>query len=185
MSEVWLAWRFTVRLLPRNAAAYGLFALVSLAAYAQDASTPEAHGIVVANMDRSVKPGDNFFRFACGDWIKRIEIPSDAGYVALAGYSYDDRSTELSRKRSAGLIEEAVKANAPAGSNTRKIADFYLSYMDETAIEAKGIAPLRPHLDAIAAIRNKHDLARVLGETLRSEFRCRLAADTPCNAPGR
>jgi putative endopeptidase len=116
--------KFRPRLLPRIVAASVLlfFALTPLIAYAQEASAPETHGIVVANMDRSVKPGDNFFRFACGDWIKRTEIPSDAGYVALAGYSYDDRWTELSRKRSAGLIEEAVKANAPAGSHTRKIA---------------------------------------------------------------
>ena len=119
-------------------------------------------------MDRSVKPGDDFYHYANGDWIKRTEIPPDSSYVAVGGW-LNDNSTELTRKQTAGLIEEAVKANAPAGSNTRKIADFYLSYMDETAIEAKGIAPLRPHLDAIAAIRNKYDLARALGETLRSD----------------
>jgi putative endopeptidase len=152
-----------------SAAACALLALAALTVYPQGAPAPETHGIVVANMDRSVKPGDDFFRYACGDWIKRTEIPPDAGYVALAGYSYDDRSTELSRKRSAGLIEEAVNANASVGSNTRKIADFYRSYMNEAAIEAKGIAPLRPHLDAIAAIRNKHELGRALGETLRSD----------------
>jgi putative endopeptidase len=70
----------------------------------------------------------------------------------------------LSRKRIASLIEEATKTNAPAGSNARKIADFYHSYMDEATIEAKGLAPLRPQLDAIAAIRDKHELARALGE---------------------
>jgi putative endopeptidase len=163
---------FKLRWLPRNAAAYVVFAmipaLVALAAYSQEASAPETHGIVVANMDRSVKPGDDFYRYANGDWIKRTEIPPDSGYIAIGGGS-NNKSTELSRKQTAELVEEAVKANAPAGSNTRKIADFYLSYMDETAIEAKGIAPLRPHLDAIAAIRNKHELARALGESLRSD----------------
>jgi len=119
-------------------------------------------------MDRSVKPGDDFYRYANGDWIKRTEIPPDSGYVWVSGGS-NDSSTELSRKQTAGLIEEAVKANAPAGSNTRKIADFYRSFMDDAAIDAKGIAPLRPHLDAIDAIRNKRDLARALGETLRSD----------------
>jgi putative endopeptidase len=164
--------KFTLRLLPRNAAAYALFALapalVPLAAYSQQASTPETHGIVVANMDRSVKPGDDFFRYGCGEWLKRTEIPPDTGYVYFGGY-LEDLSNEVSRKQTTGLIEEAVKANAPAGSNTRKIADFYLSYMDEAAIEAKGIAPLRPHLDAIAALRNKQELARALGETLRAD----------------
>jgi len=160
--------RFTFRLLARNAAAYALFALVPLAAYSQEASTPETHGIVVANMDRSVKPGDDFYHYANGDWIKRTEIPPDSGYVAVGGWS-NDNSTELTRKQTAALIEEAVKANATADSNTLKIADFYRSFMDEAAIEAKGITPLRPHLDAIAAIRNKNDLARALGETLRSD----------------
>jgi putative endopeptidase len=159
----------TLRMLCRKAAAFALFTLVPLAAFSQEGSTPETLGIVLANMDRSVKPGDDFYRYACGDWIKRTEIPPDSSYVSIGGYSYDDRSTELSRKQTAGLIEEALKANAPAGSNIRKIADFYRSFMDEAAIEAKGVAPLRPHLDAIAAIRNKHDLARGLGETLRAD----------------
>ncbi len=160
--------RLTTRFLSRSAAASALFALAALATYSQEASTPETHGLVVANMDRSVKPGDDFYHYANGDWIKRTEIPPDSGYVAVGGWS-NDNSTELTRKQTAGLIEEAVKANAPASSNARKIADFYRSFMDEAAIEAKRITPLRPHLDAIAAIRNKHDLARALGETLRSD----------------
>ena len=158
---------FTLKLLLRNPAAYALFVLVPLAAFSQQANTPDTHGIVVANMDRSVKPGDDFFRYANGDWIKRTEIPPDSGYVAIEGWS--NGATDLTRKQIAQLIEEAIKANAPVGSDTRKIADFYRSFMDETGIEAKGIAPLRPRLDAIAAIRNKHDLARALGETLRSD----------------
>ncbi len=115
-------------------------------------------------MDRSVKPGDDFWRYANGDWIKRTEIPPDRSYVDTWEILED-----LSRKRTAGLIEEAAQANAPAGSNTRKIADLYHSYMDEAAIEARGLAPLRPHLDAIAAIRDKHELARALGESLRAD----------------
>ena len=154
--------RFTPRLSARNTAAYALFALVPLAAYSQEASTPETHGIVAANMDRSVKPGDDFYYYANGDWIKRTEIPPDSGYVAVGGWS-SGQSTELTRKQTAGLIEEAVKANAPAGSNTRKIGDFYPTFMDEAAIEAKGTDPLRRHLDAIAAIADRHTLTCMLG----------------------
>ena len=160
--------RFTLRVLPRNAAACALLALAPLAAYSQDAPAPETHGIVVANMDRSVKPGDDFYRYANGDWIKRTEIPPDRSYIDPYGLDFDSMN-DLTRKRIAGLIEEAAKANAPAGSNTRKIADLYHSYMDEAAIEAKGLAPLRPQLDAIAAIRDKHELARALGESLRAD----------------
>src|SRR5580693_479071 len=139
-----------------------------LAADAQSTPAPETYGIVVANMDRSVKPGDDFYHYANGAWIKRTEIPADRGYIDPYGGDYEDDSNDLTRKRIGGLIEEAIHANAPAGSNSRKIADLYNSFMDEDTIEAKGLAPLRPHLDAIAAIRDKHELARALGESLRA-----------------
>jgi endothelin-converting enzyme/putative endopeptidase len=156
--------KFKLSFLPRNAAGYALFALASFSAYAQNASTPDAHGIAVANMDRSVKPGDDFFRYANGEWIKHAEMPPDRSYIGVW-----DTLEDFNRKRTAGLIEETAKANAPAGSNARKIADLYNSYMDQAAIEAKGLAPLRPHLDAIAAIHDKRELARALGESLRAD----------------
>jgi putative endopeptidase len=130
----------------------------------QDAAKTETHGIAVENMDPSVKPGDDFYDYANGNWIKRTEIPPDRSRIGVFT-SLDD----LSNKRTLGLIEETVKANAPAGSNTRKIADLYTSFMDEATIETKGLAPLRPHLDAIAAIRDKKELSRALGESLRSD----------------
>jgi endothelin-converting enzyme/putative endopeptidase len=139
-----------------------------LAAQPQNASmdTPkqDTHGIVVANMDASVKPGDDFSQYANGGWIKRTEIPPDRGGVGVF-----TRLSDLSDKRTVGLMEEAAKAHAPAGSSVRKIGALYNSYMDEAAIEAKGLTPLRPHLDAIAAIQNKGELARALGESLRSD----------------
>jgi len=156
--------RLTLSFFRRNAAAYALLAIASLAAYSQEAHTPETHGIVIANMDRSVKPGNDFWRYANGDWIKRTEIPPDRSYIDTWEILED-----LSRKRTAGLIEEAGKANAPAGSNTRKIADLYHSFMDEAAIEARGLTPLRPHLEAIAAIHDKRELARAMGESMRAD----------------
>jgi putative endopeptidase len=129
----------------------------------------ESHGIVVANMDRSVKPGDDFYGYANGGWIKQAQLPQDTGYVAVDGYLRNDLSNELSRKRSADLIQEAIKANAPAGSNLRKIADLYRSYVNEAEIESRGLAPLRPHLERISAIRDRHDLARALGQSLRAD----------------
>jgi hypothetical protein len=71
--------RFTLRLLSWNAAAYALLALAPIVAHAQTAPAPETHGIVIANMDRSVKPGDDFYNYANGDWIKRTEIPPIEG----------------------------------------------------------------------------------------------------------
>jgi endothelin-converting enzyme/putative endopeptidase len=146
------------------AGSFLLFA--ALNAGTQDAASaqPEQHGISVANMDRSVKPGDNFYEYANGDWIKRTEIPADRGGVGVFS-----KLADLSNKRTAGLIEELAKSNPPAGSGARKVADLFTSYMDEAGIEAKALEPVRPHLDALNAIHDKHELARALGETLRAD----------------
>src|SRR5579864_1969297 len=135
-----------------------------LGARAQQSLAQQTHGIDVADMDRSVKPGNDFYEFCNGGWVKRIEIPSDRGsvtnFAALA---------DVSSKRTAGLIEEVSKSSPAPGSGLRKIADLYNSYMNEAAIESKGLAPLKPHLEAIAVIKDKHELARVLGEGLRAD----------------
>jgi putative endopeptidase len=152
-------------LLPRLCAAISaLSTFFPVFVHAQEASQPAIHGIAVANMDRSVKPGDDFYEYASGDWIKRTEIPPDRGRIGVF-----TALSELSDKRTAALIEEMAKGSAPAGSGERKIADLYNSYMDEAAIESRGLAPLEPHLKAIAAIRNKQELAHALGESLRAD----------------
>ncbi|MCU1307898.1 MAG: endothelin-converting enzyme [Acidobacteriaceae bacterium] len=147
-----------------------LFIAISLlAAQAQDppkkdAPSSEKHGIDVSKMDSTIRPGDDFYEYADGNWIKRTEIPPDRG-----GIGTFTTLDILSNKRTAALIEEAAKSGGAAGSSSRKIADLYNSYMNEAAIEAKGLTPIKPHLDSIAAIKDKHDLARALGETLRAD----------------
>ena len=146
---------------------YALICSLGLAlfpAYAQDAPKPDAHGINVANMDRAVKPGDNFFEYCNGEWIKRTEIPPDRSRIGVFTTLAD-----MSDKRTAALIEESARSAAAAGPKAHKIADLYNSYMDEAAIEATGMTPLQPHLKAIAAIQNKKELAFALGETLRAD----------------
>ena len=76
--------------------AYALLVLAPLAAYSRS-PTPQTHGIVVAKMDRSVKPGDDFFHYANGDWIKHAEIPADRSYVGTW-----DTLEDMSRKHTAG-----------------------------------------------------------------------------------
>ncbi len=129
-----------------------------------DVPAKAVHGIAVANMDLSVQPGDDFYHYANGAWIKRTVIPPDRPGVGVFTSLAD-----LTNKRTAAIIEEAAKQKAPAGSGSRQIADLYDAYMDEAGIEAKGLAPLKPHLDAIAAIKDKHELAHALGETLRAD----------------
>ncbi len=118
-----------------------------------------AHGISVSNMDRAVKPGDDFFDYCNGSWIKRTEIPPDRGAIGV--FTTLD---VLSNQRTADLIAEIAK-----GSGPRKVADLYNSYMDEAGIEAHGVNPIRPHLEAIAAIADKRELAHALGATLRAD----------------
>jgi len=137
---------------------------LSLATHSEDAQKQETHGIVVANMDPSVKPGDDFYGYSNGAWIKRTEIPPDRRGVGVFTSLAD-----LTDQRTAALIEEAAKADATNGSGARKIADLYNSYMGEATIETKGLAPLRVHLEAIVAIHNKRELARALGESLRAD----------------
>lgn len=122
------------------------------------------HGIVVNNMDPAVLPGNDFYRYADGNWLKRTPIPPDRAAVAIFT-EIDDIAT----KRTQGLIEEMAKSNPPAGSEQRKIADLFNSYMNEAAIEKRALTPLRPHLEEIAAIRDKRELARMLGATLRAD----------------
>jgi putative endopeptidase len=128
---------------------------------AQQAKTP---GLDRAGMDPSVKPGDNFFDYANGTWLKRTEIPADR-----SSYGTFITLLDLTDRRVADLIQESAKAKAPAGSDLRKIGDYYASFVDTTAIDAAGLKPLQPTLDSIAAIRDRKDLARVLGSGLRAD----------------
>jgi putative endopeptidase len=158
LSKTWLT----------GAAVCAFLGCVSFAAQNKSAATdtqPRAtHGIVPANMDSAVKPGDDFYSYANGAWAARTEIPPDR-----AGYTVFSRLADLSDQRTRGLIEDAAKSSAPATTNAGKIGALFNSFMDDAGIEAKGMAPLKPHLDAIAAIHDKKELARALGETLRAD----------------
>jgi len=128
------------------------------------ATAPAARGIDLAGIDRTVAPGDNFFAYANGAWVKTTEIPPDR-----SSYSIGTMLEELTSQRTAALIKQAAGRRAPAGSEARKIGDYYSSYMDEASIEAKGLRPLQPTLDRIAAIEDKEALARALGGMLRAD----------------
>ncbi|HEU0276492.1 MAG TPA: M13 family metallopeptidase [Rhodanobacteraceae bacterium] len=129
----------------------------------RQATSPDI-GIQPAYIEHAVKPGDNFFDYANGAWLKTTEIPADR---SSTGAFLD--VFEATEKHTADLIRDAGKANPPAGSSARKIADYYAAYMDTAAIDQAGLAPLKPELDAIDAIQTRTDLARVLGSRLRAD----------------
>ncbi|MEF8718544.1 MAG: M13 family metallopeptidase [Candidatus Accumulibacter necessarius] len=114
-----------------------------------------AWGVDLSSMDTRVKPGDDFFRYVNGKWVERTEIPADrveAGGLA----TLQDKALEQMR---AILVEAAADTGAAKGSDRRKMGDWYASFMDEAAIEAAGFTPIKPELDAIAAVGNRQQLA--------------------------
>ncbi|HVO52080.1 MAG TPA: M13 family metallopeptidase [Thermoanaerobaculia bacterium] len=127
-------------------------------------SAAPASGIDLGGMDKSVAPGDDFFRYANGTWLKNAEIPADR-----SSWGASSVLDELTSRRVADLIAETAKNPASSDPDARKIADTYATFMDEAAIEAKGLAPLKPAFDRIAAIADKAALASALGETLRAD----------------
>jgi putative endopeptidase len=134
--------------------------LVSSAAAAPE---PDQHGLDLSAIDRSVSAGDDFFRYANGEWLKRTEIPPDRSSWGTGAIL-----TELTAQRTADLIRAAA-ATARPGTEARKIGDYYDSFMDEAAVERLGVKPLEAGLARIDAIGDRPALARVLGETLRAD----------------
>lgn len=129
-------------------------------------------GFDTAGMDRAVAPGDDFYGYANDGWVKATEIPADRGSYNTFGILAD-----VAAERTRAIIEESAKADAPAGSDARKIGDYYASFMDEAAIEAAGLKPLAPELGRIKAITTRADLSRELGATLRADVDALNATD--------
>jgi endothelin-converting enzyme/putative endopeptidase len=115
-------------------------------------------------MDPSARPGENFYHYANGGFLAHTEIPGDR--VAMSGFSMLD---SVVSQRVAGIIEEAVKSTAAAGTDQRRMADLYASYMDQKAIDEHGMAALQPQLAEIAAVHTRRELATALGRTLRAD----------------
>ncbi|KRE90949.1 peptidase M13 [Frateuria sp. Soil773] len=123
-----------------------------------------AAGIDRAGMDTSVKPGDDFNGYANGGWAKTAVIPADRSSTGIFLQVF-----EKAEKRNAELIRAAAASKAAAGTNERKIADYYAAFMDEAGIQKAGLKPIQPELARIDAIHGKDDLARVLGSQLRAD----------------
>jgi predicted metalloendopeptidase len=127
------------------------------------ASGPVASG-ADNEMDRSTKPGDDFYRFANGGWLKTAAIPAGAS-------SFDTRAilTERTSQRVRDLIQAAAAQHAAHGSIAQKVGDYYASFIDEAGVEGKGLAPISSELQSISSITDKASLSAYLGTTLNTE----------------
>jgi len=106
-----------------------------------------------AAMDTSVKPGDDFFAYVNGSWYKKADIASDRTFVGIDSVLNDQIDKDVR-----DIIENAAKNPTQFGATGQQIGDFYASWMDEPAIEARGLDPAKPYLAKIDAVANRGQL---------------------------
>lgn len=113
-------------------------------------------GVDLTAGDVTVHPGDNFYQYANGAWLRANPIPADrSSWGSVSALSAE---AEI---RVRDIVSELSVNNATAGSVERKVRDYYRAYMDEAGIEASGLKPLEKHLARIAAARDGIELMRV------------------------
>lgn len=112
-------------------------------------------GIDYSNMDKNVHPGDDFFAYVNGTWLKNTEIPADKASYGI-GRMVHDESVENVKK----IIEDASKGNFADGSDEQKVGDLFNSYLDMEHRIKLGVEPLTEEFAKIDAIANKSDLAK-------------------------
>ena len=127
-----------------------------LSACSADKATPTAaapkaafgsFGIDTAQMDTSVKPGEDFYKYVNGKWVSTFKMPADK-----SAYGVSDALRDKSESDVRTLLEDLSKTSLAAGSVQRKVVDFYKSWMNEAAIESRGIEPLQADIDTTSTM---------------------------------
>jgi putative endopeptidase len=140
-----------------------LFTLSAITLFAIACNAPDKTSnqnfLDASAMDSSIKPGDNFYLYVNGSWIKKTPIPSSqAGIGGFTDLYYNTQdSLHL-------LLDSISKTNNAAGSIEQKVADFYTSGMDSTTIDKRGYEPVKPYLQKINAIKNTAEVLKYVTE---------------------
>jgi len=119
-------------------------------------------GVDLEALDRSLRPQDDFYQFANGGWLDHTEIPDI--YSGYTVYHEVRERAEIALQR---IIEKAAAEPGPAGSESQQVGDIYRSWMDEDAIEARGIEPVRDLLQEIAAADSAASIGPLLAHLYR------------------
>jgi putative endopeptidase len=130
---------------------------------ASNPASASDHGINLAGMDTSARPGDDFFRYANGRWDDTTAIPQDRSSWGIGA-----ELAEEAGRRTQELLEHPDNGNQ-ADPDARKAADYYAAYMDEAAIEKRGLSPLKEQLEELTAISDRSALSQALGRTIRAD----------------
>jgi endothelin-converting enzyme/putative endopeptidase len=120
---------------------------------------PYTPSLDLNSMDKTADPCEDFYQYSCGGWMKNNPIPADQASWSVYGKLHEDNQRFLW-----GILDDLSKKTSGRSANQQKIGDMFGSCMDEAAVEKAGAAPLKPQLDAIAALKNKKELAALLGQ---------------------
>jgi putative endopeptidase len=135
--------------------------LVSVAFAASPATKPVfgPWGVTLADMDTSVSPGSDFFRYTNGGWLKTAVIPPDRQFAGV-NLELDKENEARLKSIVAGL---AAKPEAALSAEERKLRDLYNAFENTRAIDAAGLEPVKPDLERIAALKTYADVAAFMG----------------------
>lgn len=133
----------------------------SVAGTSETAGEPRfgTFGFDTAGMNTSVAAGDDFFAYANGVWAETTDIPSDRARYGV----FDMLSLEVEQQVRDIVLDASARGGAP-GSNEQMIGDLYASWMDADTIEARGLEPALPYLDAIAAAESLEDITALMAQ---------------------
>jgi putative endopeptidase len=142
-----------------------LLTIVALLALPDLAQQPAQQVANSQDIDHSVSPGQDFYRFANGGWLKMASRPAGQGTL-------DTRAMLMDRnaQRVRDLIREVATNRSVKGTIAQKVGDYYSSFLDQATIESKGLVPLAGSLSQISAITDMSSLSAYLGTTLGSEI---------------
>jgi len=153
------------KLRTRNSSGYVLLVLLGAArAFCQSDAAPAAAAIPELRVfdpsliDKTIDPCDNFYQYSCNGWFKKNPLPPDQ-----VSYGRFTELAELNRLHLKQILEEAAVPSTTRSANEQKIGDEYASCMDTAKVNKLGIAPLRPELNRIAALKSTADLPALLG----------------------